>query len=69
MLFKTDIGMIFDVKQDQACVFCQHCNNIWYDHHGPYLIDCDLEEPYADVHNSCGECKQFKLDKESIYNG
>ena len=68
MLFKSDIGLIFDVKQDQACVFCKHCTDIYYDHHGPYMICCDLEDPNADDHNRYDDCRHFKLDKESIYH-
>lgn len=59
-VFKTDIGLSFNVKQDKCCVFCDHCTDIFYDSRGPYMIDCDKSSKYADDHNSSGKCKLFK---------
>lgn len=58
-LFKTDIGIVFGVKQDKSCVFCEHCTDIWYDSHGPYMISCGLNNKNADRHNMDGTCEDF----------
>ena len=55
-IFKCDNG--FDYKcSDHACVFCDHCSEIFYDYtHGPYLILCDI--PEHDCHDGAG-CELF----------
>lgn len=63
-VFKTDIGLSFNVKQDMCCVFCDHCTDIFYDSNGPYMIDCDKSSKYADDHNSSGKCELFKESEE-----
>ena len=59
-IFNTDIGISFKVKQDKCCVFCDHCTNIFYDSHGPYMIDCEKSSKYADDHNCDGKCELFE---------
>ena len=49
-----------------ACVFCKHCSDFFYDYtNGPYLIACDIEN-HPD--NSNGTCELF-IDKEVVNNG
>lgn len=60
--FKTDIGLVFVIKQEKICVFCEHCTDIWYDANGPYMISCELNKPNADEHNIDGSCEDFQDD-------
>lgn len=59
-VFYTNIGLSFNVKQDKCCVFCDYCTDIFYDSHGPYMINCEKSSKYADSHNSSGKCELFK---------
>ena len=64
-IFKCENG--FEYKcPDTACVFCDHCTDIFYDYtHGPYLMFCDV--PDHDCHNGAG-CELFKEDKTNENN-
>ena len=46
----------------KACLFCDHCTDIFWDYtNGPYMICCELE---LDSQNGFrGECPSFKEDK------
>ena len=64
--FKTEIGLVFGVKQDKTCVFCEHCTDIYYDSHGPYMICCELSKQNADKHNIDGTCDDFIDDYDEV---
>lgn len=37
--------IVFFVKKD-CCVFCEHCIDIVWDSHGPYMCTCELRKDY-----------------------
>lgn len=45
---------------DQACVFCDHCTDMFYDSKGVHMIFCDKQLKYADFGNCPPLCKQFE---------
>lgn len=52
-IFNCENGSQY-VCPDKACVFCDHCTDIFYDYtHGPYLICCELNKHPDD------NCKYF----------
>ena len=60
-IFKCANGIEYNCP-DTACVFCKHCNDIFYDYtHGPYLMFCDI--PNHDCHDGAG-CEHFVEDNE-----
>lgn len=63
-IFKTYVGLSFKVKQDKCCVFCKHCEDIFFDSKGPYMIICNKVSKYADDHNSRGKCKLFEESED-----
>lgn len=59
-IFKCANGLEYECP-DTACVFCDHCQVIFYDYtHGPYLMFCDL--PDHDCHDGAG-CEFFTEEK------
>lgn len=61
-IFKCANGIDYNCP-DHACVFCDHCKDIFYDFtHGPYMIFCDI--PDHDIYDGTG-CEHFK---ESFYD-
>lgn len=59
-IFKCANGLDYKCP-DTACVFCDHCHDIFYDYtHGPYMILCDI----SDSPDGSG-CEHFK---ESFYD-
>lgn len=54
-------GPTIRVKNDDNCVFCKHCTDIFWDYtHGPYMIFCEknfLPEKMT--------CKYFEEDTEN----
>lgn len=64
-IFKCKNGLEYQCP-DTACVFCDHCLDMFYDYtHGPYLIFCEL--PDYDCHNGAG-CEHFKEAKTNENN-
>ena len=52
-IFKLEDGREYNCP-DTACVFCDHCTDIFYDYtHGPYLILCELNEYNARFGSGC----------------
>lgn len=45
---------------ETACVFCEHCTDIFYDHHGIYMIICNKNSHASDFGNVPAICKEFK---------
>lgn len=55
-IFKCENGIEYKCP-DTACVFCDHCTDIFYDYtNGPYLMFCEL--PDHDCHDGAG-CEHF----------
>ena len=52
-IFKCENG--FEYKcSDTACVFCDHCTDIFYDYtHGPYLLLCELHDQALNNGSGC----------------
>lgn len=55
-IFKCANGLEYKCP-DTACVFCDHCTDIFYDYtNGPYLMFCEV--PGHDCHDGAG-CEYF----------
>ena len=49
---------------EHACVFCEHCTDIFYDSHGIYSIVCDKQVHHADYGNVPPTCPYFEEEHE-----
>lgn len=57
LVIEESFGTLSMFVPINACVFCKHCSDFFYDYtHGPYLILCDIED-HPD--NSNGTCELF----------
>ena len=65
-IYKTEMGFTFGVKKDKVCLFCEHCTDVWYDSHGPYMVICELNKPNQDNHNFDETCEDFLDDYEEV---
>lgn len=58
--YKID-DVTFRVKQDNDCVFCSHCTDIFWDYtHGIYALICELER--EEVNSLIHTCEEFEED-------
>lgn len=63
--FLCDSGRQYNLP-DEACVFCIHCTDIFWDYtHGIYMLACSENSPAKDFGNVPCICKDFKADLES----
>ena len=59
LVIKEQLFTITFELPENACVFCKHCSDFFYDYtHGPYLILCKISHP-----NENGTCKLFEVEK------
>lgn len=57
-------GLFKYTLPDCACVFCKHCDAVFYDYSGGiYMLNCDNENGAADG-NLLGKCRYFEENKE-----
>lgn len=48
---------------EYACVFCKHCDDVWYDSNGIHQIFCEKQCTAADIGNyPVPICKEFQAD-------
>lgn len=48
---------------EYACVFCKHCEDVWYDSNGIHKNFCEKECHAADIGNyPVPICKEFEED-------
>ena len=54
-------GPTINVKNDDNCIFCKHCTDVFWDYtHLIYLICCDICDPVP----KCLTCENFEDDME-----
>lgn len=52
-IFKCENGKEYECP-DNACVFCDHCSDIFYDYtNGPWLILCELPDYVGRIGTGC----------------
>ena len=53
-------GITINVKNDDNCVFCKHCSDIYWDYtHLIYMILCELENDHPKM-----TCRNFEESEE-----
>lgn len=63
--FLCDSGKVYTLP-DEACVFCMHCDDIFWDYtHGIYMLFCAKNNSAKDFGNVPCICKDFKADLKS----
>lgn len=55
--YKID-DVTFKVKQDNDCVFCSHCTDIFWDYNGIYALICDLGREESSLNHTCEEFEE-----------
>lgn len=64
-LFNCDNGKPYLIEND-CCLVCENCTDIFYDWNGPYAFFCGLTEKDGKIlgytHNHC--CEKFKVDEK-----
>lgn len=61
--WESDSGLVIWCPE-KSCVFCKKCEDVVYDHNGPYMFACkNIEQTEAGYK---GECPEFELDEEEI---
>lgn len=41
----------------KSCLFCDHLEDIYYDHNGPYMMFCDLRHEHLILNKACSDFK------------
>lgn len=60
--FQCDSGRIYELPSE-ACVFCEHCTDIFWDYsHGIYMLICCEEQSAVEFGNVPCICKKFIPD-------
>jgi len=61
--WESDSGLVIWCPE-KSCVFCKKCEDIVYDHNGPYMFACkNIEQTEVGYK---GECPEFELDEEEM---